>query len=401
LMMLVTSRVMLHLRAEQLFEVSPLPLPTSGYLSDLETLSHYASIALFVQRAQAVAPDFQLTPVNAAAVAGICTRLDGIPLAIELAAARTRHFSPLTLLEHLEKGLTVLQAKVQDVPARQKTLHSAIAWSYDLLGLEEQSVFRRLAVFANGATLGAAEQVCTGACAIDGNVSEILEELVDKSMVQRQERKNGDIRFWLLQTLREFGVECLSEAGELVATQTAHAEYFLSWIEQIAPMLLGAEQADRLDQLDREYENVRVALEWMLEESLAIFKVIGERSGTAVALISLARVVASQGEHEAAQTFYNESWELLQVIGDREIAAACLEGYGQVLTAQGEARQAVQLWGIAAAVRAAIVAPMPPIYRPDYIQAVAAARESLSEEDFQTAWTDGSTTPLELVNFQA
>jgi hypothetical protein len=139
----------------------------------------------------------------------------------------------------------------------------------------------------------------------------------------------------------------------------------------------------------------------MLEESLTIFKVMGERSGTATALISLARVVAYQGEHEVAQTFYKQSWELLQAIGDRELAAACLEGYGQVLTAQGEARWAVKLWGIAATVRAAIVAPMPPIYRPDYIQAVAAARESLSEEAFQTAWTEGSTTPLELVNFHA
>ncbi len=135
----------------------------------------------------------------------------------------------------------------------------------------------------------------------------------------------------------------------------------------------------------------------MLDESLTIFKVIGERSGTASALISLARVVAYRGEHEAAQTFYKERWELLQAVGDRELAAACLEGYGEVLVAQGEARWAVQLWGIAATVRAEIVAPMPPIYRPDYIQAVASARESLSEEAFQMAWADGSQTSLEQV----
>jgi len=634
LKMLVTSRVILHLRAEQLFEVSPLPLPTSEHLVDLKALSDYASVALFVQRAQAVVPDFQLTPVNAAAVAGICTRLDGIPLAIELAAARTRRFSPQTLLVQLEKGLTVLHGKAQDVPVRQQTLRGAIAWSYDLLEPEEQSMFRRLAVFANGATLMAAEQVCLAAGAIDGNVLEVLEELVDKSMLQRQERKNGEMRFWLLQTLREFGVECLSEAGELAATQTAHAAYFLSWVERVAPMLLGAGQADWLDQLDREYENVRVALEWMLdgtgikigqaeqalrlcvalmgfweirgyigeglafmeralalgkdtaptmqaqalhyagflalmqddntraeaflresqllfresgdkvgmanilrlqgnlalmknnykiarrlleetlhiyrtlgdmqraawtrealaqvaiaqcdyskahslleenlashkilgeqygtaypfyhmalalflssgdlakarnlaeeslalframgnrrliayvlillaeilliereedkarsmlEESLTIFKVMGERSGTASALISFARVGAYRGEHEEAQTFYKASWELLQAIGDRELAASCLEGYGKVLVARGEARWAVQLWGIAATLRASIVAPMPPIYRRDYIQAVVAARESLSEEAFQMAWTEGSRTPLEQV----
>jgi predicted ATPase/class 3 adenylate cyclase len=636
LKMLVTSRVMLHLRAEQLFEVSPLPLPSPGGPVDLEALSQYASIALFVQRAQAVEPDFQLTSANAATVAGICTRLDGIPLAIELAAARTRHFSPHVLLTQLEKGLSVLSGKARDVPARQQTLHRAIAWSYDLLDPQEQGLFRRLAVFANGATLVAAEQVCTGAGAIDGNIPVILEELVDKSMLQRQVRGSGELRFWLLQTLREFGLERLSEAGEVAVTQAAHARYFLSWVEQVAPMLSGAEQADRLDQLDREYENVRVALEWMLdetgievgraeqalqlcvalmafwevrgyireglgfmeralslgtdaapslraqalhyagflalmqddytraeeflresqllfresgdkfgmanilrlqgnlamtknnykiarrlleeslhlyqtlddtrraastsyalaqvaiaqgdytkalllleenldsnkkrgekystayplflmanvlflsrgdrakarelaqeslalfravgnrrfiayvcillgeilraegederarsilEESLAMFKVMGERSGFAAALISLARVLAYQGEREAALSAYKESWELLQAIGDRELAATCLEGYAEVLVLQGEARWAVQLWGTASAVRAAIVAPMPSIYRPDYVRAVAAARESLSEEAFLAAWTEGSRTPLEQVMF--
>jgi predicted ATPase/class 3 adenylate cyclase len=633
LKVLVTSRIMLHLRGEQLFEVFPLPIPTSVNLVDLKVLSSYASVALFVQRAQAVVPDFQLTPINAAAVAGICTRLDGIPLAIELAAARTRHFSPHILLAQLEKGLTVLYGKAQDVPARQQTLRGAIAWSYDLLGPEEQAMFRRLAVFANGVMLEAAESVCIAAGPINGSVLEVLEELVDKSMLQ-QERGNGETRFWLLQILREYGLERLTEAGELVSTKAAHAAYFLTWVERISPMLLGAEQADWLDQLDREYENVRVVLEWMLdgngigrgqaeqalrlcvalmafweirgyigegltfmerglalgkdvaasvqaqalhyagflalmkedntraeaflresqllfresgdkvgmanilrlqgdlammkinykvarrlleeslhiyqtlgdmhraastrhslvqiaisqcdyskarslleenlasfkilgeryntaypfyqmaqvlflsrgdrakaqtlveeslvffravgnrrfiayvlillgeillvereddrarsmlEDSLTIFKGMGERSGTAVALISLARVAVYRGEHEVAQVFYKESWDLLQAIGDWELAAACLEGYGRVLVAKGEAKWAVQLWAIAAAIRAEIVASMPPIYRPDYIQAMATARESLSEEAFQTAWTEGSRTPLERV----
>jgi tetratricopeptide (TPR) repeat protein len=144
-----------------------------------------------------------------------------------------------------------------------------------------------------------------------------------------------------------------------------------------------------------EHEDDRVRS--ILEESLTIFKVMGERSGSAAALISLARVLAYRGEHEIALTFYKESWELLQTIGDRELASACLEGYGEVLVAQGEARWAVQLWGIAATVRAEIVAPIPPIYRPDYIQAVTAARESLGEEAFQMAWTEGRRTSLEQV----
>jgi predicted ATPase/class 3 adenylate cyclase len=635
LKVLVTSRVILHLQAEQLFEVSPLPLPASGHLVDLQTLLQNASVSLFLQRAQAVSPDFQLTPDNATDVTGICTRLDGIPLAIELAAARTRHLSPHVLLAQLEKGLTVLSGKAQDIPVRQQTLQRAIAWSYDLLGSEEQRVFRRFAVFANGATLAATESICTAAGSLNRSVLEVLEDLVDKSMLQQQDRENGETRFWLLQTLREFGLERLYEAEELEATKVAHALYFRLWVERIAPLLLGAEQADWLDQLDREYENVRIALEWMLdepnmgmgqaeqalqlcialmgfweirgfiaeglafmeralalstnvapsiramalysagflalnqedsmraeeflresqllfresgdkvgmanilrlqgnlammknnykiarrlleetlhiyealgdiqktigtrnslaqvaisqgdyskarslleenlasyrmlgeqyrtayplyhlalalflsredrtkarelaeeslilfravgnrrligyalillgeillverederahsmmEESLAIFKRIGERFGTALALISSARMLAYSGEYETAQTCYKESWELLGANGDKELIAACLEGYGEVLVAQGEAQWAVQLWGLAATIRAEIVAPMPPVYRLDYIQAVASARESLDEEAFQMAWTTGNQTSVAQVS---
>jgi predicted ATPase/class 3 adenylate cyclase len=627
LKVLVTSREMLHLQAEQLFEVSPLPLPVPGRLVDLQTLSQNASVSLFLQRAQAVSPDFQLTSGNATDITGICTRLDGIPLAIELAAARTRHFPPHVLLAQLEKGFTVLSGKALDIPARQQTLQGAIAWSYNLLSFEEQVVFRRFAVFANGSTLAAAESVCIASGQLNRGVVEVLEELVDKSMVQQQNRENGEMRFWLLQTLREYGLERLSEAGELETTRVAHFAYFLSWVERIAPMLLGAEQADWLDRLDREYENVRVALEWILdetgeetrraeqalrlcvvlmgfweirgyiaeglafmeralaksqhvapsiramalhyagflalmqddsvraeeflresqllfresgdklgmanilrlqgnlsmtkksykiarrlleealniyqdrgdlrrivstrdalaqvaiaqcdysraqalieenlqsykalgeqygnafplfhiahilflsrgdrakaqelaeqslalfravgnrrfiayvlmllgeillveceadkarsvlEESLAIFNAIGERSGSAAALMSLARVLAYQGDRETAQSTYQDSWNLLQAIGDRELTAACLEGYGEVLVTQGEATRAVQLWGIASRIRAEIVAPMPPIYRADYIKAVAAARENLDEEAFQMAWTESS-----------
>ena len=190
LKVLVTSREMLHLQAEQLFEVSPLPLPAPDNLADLQTLSRNASISLFLQRAQAVSPGFQLTPDNAKYVAGICSRLDGIPLAIELAAARTRHFSPHVLLAQLEKGLTVLSGKAQDIPARQQTLQEAIAWSYDLLDFEAQRVFRRFAVFANGATLAAVVSVCLAAGSLNKSVPDLLEDLVDKSMVL-QDRKNG------------------------------------------------------------------------------------------------------------------------------------------------------------------------------------------------------------------
>ena len=234
-------------------------------------LSQYAAIALFVQRAQAVQPDFRLTIANAPAVAKICARLDGMPLAIELAAARIRRFPPQSLLKQLERGLAVLTGGAQDRPTRQQTLRGAIAWSYNLLSAEEQRVFRRCAVFVNGATRHAAEIVCAAPDAGEGSVLEALEALVDKSMLQRQDADDaGDTdslgagRLWLLQTLREYALECLADAGEAEATKAAHAAYYLSWVEQAVPLLSGAEQTDWLDRLGREYENVRAALEWLL-----------------------------------------------------------------------------------------------------------------------------------------
>jgi predicted ATPase/class 3 adenylate cyclase len=263
LKVLITSRALLHVQAEHLFEVPPLPLPEPDYLRDLERLSHNAAIALFVQRARAVAPKFHLTTANAAAVVGICARLDGIPLAIELAAARIRHFSAPTVLAQLEQGLTVLQGHMQDAPTRQQTLHEAIAWSYQLLEPAEQSVFRRLAVFAGGVTMEAAGQVCASGVASGESVTEVLVALVDKSMVQHQKQDESEPRYRLLQTLGEYGIERLTEAGELETTRVAHAAYYLSWTERVMPLLFGAEQIRWLDRLDQEYENVRTALEWL------------------------------------------------------------------------------------------------------------------------------------------
>ncbi len=275
LKIVVTSRNMLHVQAEHIFEVPPLALPDMAHLSDVETLSLCASIELFVQRARAVLPGFLLTPANAVAIAGLCRRLDGIPLAIELAAARVRRFAPQALLEQLEQGLTVLSGEAQDMPERQQTLRGAIAWSYRLLSSEEQHVFRRLAVFVNGATREAATQVATAGSALEGSVPDILEALVDKSMLQRRECAQGDetgtgkgeIRFSLLQTLREYALECLTESGELEATRAAHVTYFLAWTEQAVPLLSGATQAEELDHLGSEYENLRAALEWLLEHA--------------------------------------------------------------------------------------------------------------------------------------
>ena len=264
---LVTSRSMLHIQAERVFDVQPLPLPDSRRVHPLADLLHYAAIALFVQRAQAVQSGFQLTSANAAPIINICTRLDGIPLAIELAAARSRYFSPQALLAQLEQGLNALSQRTRDIPERQQTLRNAIAWSYELLASEEQQVFRRLAVCGNGCTLEAIGQICTAVGNFARNIADIVEMLVDKSLLRQRGQAEDEMRFWLLQILREYGLEQLTAAGELVATRSAHARYFLFWAQKAVTFLWGAEQAEWLDHLEQEYENLRIALEWMLEQA--------------------------------------------------------------------------------------------------------------------------------------
>ena len=636
LKIVITSRELLRVQAEYLFEVPPLPLPDATALRDVDRLSHYAAIVLFVQRARAVAARFRLTGANAEAVAGICARLDGIPLAIELAAARMRHFSAPAVLAQLEHGLSALRGTMQDAPQRQHTLYETIAWSYHLLEPAEQRVFRRLAVFVGGATLEAASQVCADASEAGEEVVELLATLVDKSMAQRRGEDESNTRYRLLQTLSDYGLERLIESGELEKTRTAHAAFYLLWVERIAPLLAGAEQLDWLDRLDQDYENVRASLEWlsggteeenerteqalrlcvallgywemrgyfregttfverilfksrglapsvraqalhgagflallqddseraelflresqslfresgeragmanilrlqgnlalskdrykiarrlleeamaiyrergdsrraastrsdlaqiaivqcdfsrartlleenlavyrasgnqggiaymlclqafllfvargdaaearrlaeqgqaifkaigdrrfvayvfnllgeillalgdeenaavrsMLEESLATFKALGDRSSTADALMSIARLEARQGQNEAAQMALVESWDLIRATGAQEEAARCLERAGEFAMAQSKVEQAVPLWGTASTIRAAIVAPMPPVYRPAYVAAVAQAREQLGDETFQALWMQGHQTPWEQV----
>ncbi|GCE07562.1 ATP-binding protein [Dictyobacter aurantiacus] len=265
LKMLVTSRTMLHLQAEHLFEVQPFPLPNSEQAMDLVSLSRSAAIALFVQRAQALQPDFELTAENAPDILRICGRLDGIPLAIELAAAQSRYFTTAQLLERLQQESMQLQGKVQDIPARQRTLQQAIDWSYDLLEPAEQRVFRRLSVCPAAITREAAEQICTAAGPLDKPIVELLENLVDKSMLQRR-GGNGEARFWQLRTLRTYGSTRLAEAAETETTLSALGSYSVSRCEEIAPRLAGAEQVFWLDQLDQDYENIREAAAWLLNE---------------------------------------------------------------------------------------------------------------------------------------
>jgi predicted ATPase len=266
LKLVLTSREVLHLRAEHRFPVPPLELPNLSPLPALEALAQYAAITLFTQHAQAVKPDFALTNTNARAVAEICTRLDGLPLAIELAAARITMLSPHALLARLECRLKVLTQGPADLPERQQTLRKTIQWSYDLLRAEEQRLFRRLSVFAGGCTLEAIEAVCA---TLDNRAGPVLQEvasLVDKSLLHHMEQEE-ESRLVMLETLREYGLEALATSGEMEATHHAHALYYLWLVEQAEPKLASAEQMTWLHRLERERDNLRAAMRWSLQDA--------------------------------------------------------------------------------------------------------------------------------------
>jgi len=267
LKVMVTSRMGLHVRAEHEFIVPPLSVPTLKQLPDVKTLSHYEAVALFIERAQATKPDFSVTNANALTIAAICAHLDGLPLAIELAAARVKHFSAHTLLTRLEHGLSVLSGGARDLPARQQTLRGAIAWSYDLLSPEEQKLFRHLAVFVDGWGLEVAEAICMARGGLSEDILEGMASLVDKSLLRQEEQTAGETRFWMLQTLREFGLEQMAMSGELEATRQAHAEYYLRLAEEAQPSLQATEQGRWMARLEQEHENLRAALFWLLEQA--------------------------------------------------------------------------------------------------------------------------------------
>ena len=273
LSILVTSRAALHLSGEHEFAVSPLALPDLTQLPALADLAHVATVSLFVERAQAVKADFQLTEANAHAIAEICVLLDGLPLAIKLAAARIKLLLPQALLKRLSHRLEVLTGGVQDLPVRQQTLRNTLQWSYDLLSAEEQRLFRRLSVFVRGWTLEAAEAVANTGQENDRAGFSILDgvaSLLDKSLLfQIGYEGQEEPRLMMLATIREYGLECLAAQGEMEATQRAHAGYYLALAQEAEKELGGAQQAVWLEQLEQEHENLRAALNWFLEQGEA------------------------------------------------------------------------------------------------------------------------------------
>src|SRR5712692_9668192 len=239
LKVLVTSRETLHVRAEHEFAVPPLALPDTGHLPDLAALSQYEAVALFLERTRATKHDFLLTPANARAIAEICTRLDGLPLAIELAATRIKLLPPQTLLARLSSRLAVLTGARRDVPARQQTLRNTISWSYHLLNAQEQRLFRLLCVFVGGCTLSAVEAICEALGDERGKAFEGVASLIDKSVVQQREQEDEEPRLVMLETIREYGLEALATRGEMEATRQAHAAYYLALGEAAEPELIG------------------------------------------------------------------------------------------------------------------------------------------------------------------
>ncbi len=259
--LLVTSRAALHLRAEQVYPVPPLAVPEEGGELSPAMLGAVAAVALFVQRARAVRPDFALTEQNAAAVATICRRLDGLPLAIELAAARVGVLSIAQLLARLDQALRVLTDGARDLPMRQQTLRATLEWSYALLGPEERALFGRLGVFMGGATLEAVEAVCAPRGELE--ILTGLGALMGHSLLGMVDEERP--RYRMLETLHQYARERLAGSGEEDATRRAHAAYFLDLAERAVPELLGSEQRIWMELLEAEHDNLRAALSWSVQ----------------------------------------------------------------------------------------------------------------------------------------
>ena len=336
LRMLVTSREALRLRGEHEFPLEPLKLDghtiSSGDRS-ANTLMQSPAIALFIQRVQAVQPDFDLTEENAPAVTEICAHLDGLPLAIELAAAHIKLLPPKTMLEKLQESpLQLLTSGARDMPARQQTLRNAIRWSYDLLEDEEKYTFRWLAAFVGGCTLEAAQSVIGVPASLD-----VLESLVGKSLV-RQTEMDGAPRLNLLETIREFGLEQLNHTHELESARRAHAEYYLTFAEDAERQLTGADQKNWLRRLEREQDNLRASLHWAMEHHEAEF---AERIAGALQPFWLTRGYWSEGRRWLEESLAMDSG----AAPSSAIRAKTLYGAGVLTRFQGDFARARMLCG--------------------------------------------------------
>ena len=262
---LATSRSLLRVYGEQEYPVQPLELPRPGRLPAIDRLSQYEAVRLFIERAKAARPDFSVTDENAPAVAEICVRLDGLPLAIELAAARIKLLTPGAMLERLGSRLKLLSGGARDLPERQRTLRGTIEWSHALLEDGERALFARLAVFSGGRTLEAIEAICDAKGDLPMDALEGVSSLLDKSLLRQEEGPEGEPRFVMLETIHEFARERLQASGEAEEVRRLHAGYFVALAEEAEPELSGADQLACLGRLEAEHDNMRTALTWSLE----------------------------------------------------------------------------------------------------------------------------------------
>jgi non-specific serine/threonine protein kinase len=363
LSVLATSRAPLRLSGEREFPIPPLECADPGADPAGGVATTEAS-ALFVERAAAVQPGFHLDAQNAAAVHDICRRLDGLPLAIELAAARVKVLPPQALLNRLQNRLDLLKSGARDQPSRHQTLRQAIAWSYDLLDAPEQALLRRLAVFAGGQTLEAAEAVAApppGSSVLEG-----LASLIDKNLLRQEAQPDGEPRFAMLETIREFGLERLAEAGEEAAVRRAHRDHYLGVVERASADHGGPQQGAWLDRLGREHDNLRLALDWShaagdwdaaerlvvgiwrfwlvrghLTEARARLQQLLSRSPArsprrALLLTAAGTLAHNQGDYAAARSFYEESLALSRAEGNELTAAGTLNDLGWLAWRQGD-----------------------------------------------------------------
>jgi predicted ATPase/class 3 adenylate cyclase len=383
LKVLVTSREPLKVRGEHEYLVPPLSLPDPRHISPPAKLMQYEAVRLFVERAAAVKHDFRVTADNASAVVEICARLDGLPLAIELAAARIRVLPPRTMLARLQSRLRFLTGSARDLPARQRTLRSTIEWSYDLLDEGEKQLFRRLAVFVGGRNLEAIEVVCSGSVGdvlkqgatrshVQDNLSALqidtlagVESLVSQNLLRQDEGAGGEPRFVMLETIHEYAREKLEESGEVSALRRRHARYFMLLAEEAEPELRGDEQAAWLARLEEERGNMLSALEWSkgfepgteirlvsalwrfwyvrgyLSEGLRwLESVLSRREGVTEAVRAgfvSGKIVLSidKGDYAHAMALLEENLNYFRKVGDKQGIAHSLNYLGVVASYQG------------------------------------------------------------------
>lgn len=366
LTMLATSRIPLRLRGEHEYPVLPLSLPDVRDIHDVDSLARFESVQLFRERARAVQPDFDITLANARAVAEICVRLDGLPLAIELAAARIRVLTAEAILARLTSRLKLLTAGPHDVPSRQQTLRGAIDWSYDLLREEEQVLFRRLAVFSGRAVLEAIEEVCCDG-GFDPDVLDRVSSLVEKSLLRTLAQEAGEPAALMLETMHEYAREKLENSGEAVDIATRHLGYFLALAEQAAPDLAGPQQQRWLSRLERDHDNLRAALRFSLEsgdierglrlagalptfwiahghlrEGSSFFREIVVRASAcspaalAKALVGAGALARQQGDFDSAERLIRQSLDLSRELADDRATVTALLNLGAVLGERGD-----------------------------------------------------------------